>query len=61
MSSIRYLYLRTILDIAQVDISQDSITYKLQEKEFRNCQALLIERDLRLIELQICRILNKAQ
>ena len=37
MSSIRYLYLRTVLDIAQVDISQDSKTYKLQKKEFRNC------------------------
>ena len=33
MSSIRYLCLKRGLDIAQVDTSQDSRTYKLQKDE----------------------------
>ena len=36
MSSIRYLCLRIVLDITQVDLSQDSRTYKLQNEEFKN-------------------------
>ena len=52
MSSIRYLCLRTVLDIAQVDLSQDSRTVKLQKEEFKNCKARPIERKVRLIELR---------
>jgi len=44
MSSIRYLRLISVLDIAQVDTSQDSRTYKLQKEKFRNCQARPIDR-----------------
>ena len=39
MSSLRYSCLRTVLDIAQVDSSQDSRTFKLPKEEFRNCEA----------------------
>ena len=42
MSSIRYL--RTILDISQVDSSQDSRIVKMQKEEFRNCKARPIKR-----------------
>ena len=35
MSSIRYLCFRSVLDIAQVDTSQDLRTYKLQKGEFK--------------------------
>ena len=38
------LSFRTILDIAQVDSSQDLRTIILQKEEFRNCKARLIKR-----------------
>ena len=60
MSSIRYLCLRTVLDIAQVDLSQDSRTVKLQKEEFKNCKAGPIERKVRLIKLRFLQILNHA-
>lgn len=34
MSSIRYKSLKTVVDIDQVDSSQDSKTVKLQKEEF---------------------------
>ena len=43
MSSIWYLCLRIVLDIDQVDSSQDSRTVKLQTEEFINCKARPIE------------------
>ena len=52
MSSIRYLRLRSVLDITQIDTSQDIKTYKLQKEEFKNYQAQLIERDFRPIKLR---------
>ena len=52
MSSIRSWYLRSVLDITQIDTSQDTKTYKLQKEEFRNYQARLIERDFRPIKLR---------
>ena len=55
MSSIRYLCLRSVLDIAQVDTSQDSRTYKLQKGEFKIWRAQPIERDLQPIELRFYR------
>ena len=35
MSSIKYLFLRSVLDFTQVNTSQNSRTYKLQKKEFK--------------------------
>ena len=35
MSSIKYLRLRTVLDFARVNASQNSRTYKLQKEEFK--------------------------
>ena len=43
LSCIRYL--RAILDIFQVDLSQDSRIVKLQEEEFKNCKAQPIKRN----------------
>jgi len=50
MFSLRYLSLRTMLDIAQVDPSQDLRTIRLQKEEFRNCKAWPIEKQVRLIK-----------
>ena len=50
MSSIRYLCLRIVLDITQVDSSQDSRTVKPQKKEFKNCKVRPIECVLQPIE-----------
>ena len=61
MSSLRYLCLRTMLDIAQVDSSQDSRPVNLQKEEFRNCKAQLIERKVRPIELCFLQILNQTR
>ena len=58
MSSLRYLSLRTMLDIAQVDPSQDSRIIRLQKVEFRNCKARPIKRQVRVIETR--QILNQA-
>ena len=44
MSSIRYL--RTVLDISQVDSSQDSRIVKMQKEEFRNSKARPIKRNV---------------
>ena len=44
MFSSRFLSFRIILDIAQVDSSQDLRTISLQKEEFRNCKARLIKR-----------------
>ena len=52
MPSIRSWYLRSVLDITQIDTSQDIKTYKLQKEEFKNYQARLIERDFRPIKLR---------
>ena len=52
MPSIRSWYLRSVLDITQIDTSQDIKTYKLQKEEFKNYQAQLIERDFRPIKLR---------
>ena len=52
MSSLRYLSLRIVLDIAKVDLSQDSRTVKLQKEEFRNCKARPIKRQIRPIEMR---------
>ena len=43
MSSIRYL--RAILDISQVVLSQDSRIVKLQKEEFKNYKARPIKRN----------------
>ena len=59
MSSLRYLSLRTMLDIAQVDPSQDSRIIRLQKEEFRNCNARPIKRQVRVIETR--QILNQAR
>ena len=38
MSSLRFLSLRTVLDIAHVGSSQDLRIVKLQKEEFRICK-----------------------
>ena len=60
-SSLRSSCLRSVLDIAQINTSQDLRTYKLQKEEFKNCQAQPIKEKPRPIELRFYRILNKAQ
>ena len=61
MSSLKYLYLRTVLDIVQVDSNQDSRPVKLQKEEFKNCKAQPIERKVRPIELCFLQILNQTR
>ena len=40
MSSIKYLRLRTVLDFAHVNASQNSRTYKLQKKRIQDLKNL---------------------
>ena len=54
MFSIRYLCLRIVLDIAQIDSSQDSRTIKLQKEEFSICL-------VRPIKMHFLQILNKTR
>ena len=49
-----------MLDIAQVDPSQDSRIVKLQKEEFKNCKAWPIERQIWLIETRFLQIINQA-
>ena len=61
MSSLRFLSLRTVLDITHVCSSQDLRTVKLQKEEFRICKAQPIERKARPIENRFLGNLNQAQ
>jgi len=61
MSSLRFLSLRTMLDITHVGSSQDSRIVKLQKEEFRIYKTWSIERQTRPIKNWILQNLNQAQ
>ena len=61
MSSTKYLRLRSVLDFAHVNASQNSRTYKLQKEEFKIWRTWPIEKGLWLIELRFYKFLNQAQ
>ena len=61
MSSLRFLNLRTVLDISHTSSSQDSRIVKLQKEKFRICKVWPIERQARPIENRVLQNLNRAQ
>ena len=61
MSSLRFLSLRTVLDIVHFGPSRDSRRFKLQKEEFKIYNTRPIKRQVRLIENRNLQNLNQAQ